>query len=338
MPTSQRETHSDDADIEWVRSYHERLKQISVVDALDGIPPFPRLPANLDDPVALDNWAAAWNAWIGNEAVQLQRPLLKQMTPETLVGIVRAEKRIRAHEANRVQRQEVAEARIALNALEQRLRTTDPVYDAKRAVLVPILQPILNRLPPSQWVTAFQQAYSQTNVPASSPPPAPARTPSDPNRASTVRLMVANLLMIPVVYALVALIVCAVDPRLSFWRALAGTLGIMVLMEFVDSLHQAILWRLGGKAAAVSEWLHFLRHNEFPTQRCYRHDGIGNYLCRIEDDGTLSPRLRMSAKEMATRLAVSKQSGMFRAMRVRLAAEAALDLHAPRANAPEYGS
>jgi hypothetical protein len=149
---------SDNEDDEWVRSYHERLRQIRVVDALDGIPPCPRLPADLDDPVALDNWTAAWNAWIANEAVQLQRPLLKKMTPETLAGIVRAEKRARDHLAGGAQQREVAEATDALNAVEARLKATDPTYEGKRALLVPILKPIFKRLPPNQWAPAFEPA------------------------------------------------------------------------------------------------------------------------------------------------------------------------------------
>jgi hypothetical protein len=98
MAANTNEQHPDKGDDEWVRSYHERLRQISVVDALDGVPACPRLPAELDDPIALENWSAAWNAWIAHEAVQQQRPLLKRMTRETLAGIVQGEKLARAHE------------------------------------------------------------------------------------------------------------------------------------------------------------------------------------------------------------------------------------------------
>jgi hypothetical protein len=336
MPVSHSEDRPDSADIEWVRSYHERLKRISVVDALDGVPPFPRLPANLDDSVALDNWAAAWNAWIAHEAVQLQRPLLKTMTPETLAGVVRAERRVRDHEANSAQQRELIEAKNALNALEERLKATDPVYEAKRALLVPILKPIFSRLPPSQWVAAFQQAYSQTRIPP--PDQEHGRKLADSTRSRTLMLAIANLLLIPAVYALIAWILSIVDSQLSFWAALVAALGIMVLAEAASSLHKALLWILGGRTIAINNWLHFLRHNEFPAQRRYRHDGIGNYLSRIEDDGGLNPRVRMSAREMATKLAAFEKAGMFTAMRMRSAAEAALDLHAPRANAPEFNS
>jgi hypothetical protein len=167
---------SDNEEDEWVRSYHERLRQIRVVDALDGIPACPHLPADLDDPVALDNWTAAWNAWIVNEAVQLQRPLLKEMTPETLAGIVRAEKRARDHLAAGAQQRELADARNALSTLEVRLRAMDPTYEAKKALLVPILRPIfLQLLTPSKWVTAFEKAYAQTRVPADDRTPATSR-------------------------------------------------------------------------------------------------------------------------------------------------------------------
>jgi hypothetical protein len=130
-----------DSEDDWVRSYYERLRQVTVVDALDGIPACPHLPADLDDPIALDNWTAAWNAWIVHEAVQLQRPLLKEMTPETLAGIVRAEKRARDHLARGAQQRELEGGRNALTALEDRL-SKDPLYAAKKALLVPILKPI----------------------------------------------------------------------------------------------------------------------------------------------------------------------------------------------------
>jgi hypothetical protein len=149
----------ESADREWVRTQYERLRLISVEDALDGIPPFPRLPAHLDDQVALNNWSAAWDAWIANEAVQRQRPWLRPMTPPVLAGIVQAERRLRADLADTENQQELARAKNDLNALEARLRTTDPQYEAKRSLLIPILQPVFKQLPASKWVVTFEQAY-----------------------------------------------------------------------------------------------------------------------------------------------------------------------------------
>lgn len=152
------------ADREWARTQYERLRLISVEDALDGIPPFPRLPAHLDDRVALNNWSAAWDAWIADEAVQRQRPWLKPMTPTVLSAIVQAERRLRADLANIEWQEELARAKDGLNAFETRQRAADPQYEAKRKLLVPILQPLFKHLPPSKWVTTFEQAYANAPV------------------------------------------------------------------------------------------------------------------------------------------------------------------------------
>lgn len=69
--------------------------------------------------------------------------------------------------------QELGKARADLTALEKNLVATDPNYAAKRAVLVPILKPIFETLPPSQWAARFQQAYKDLKM-AAKPTPAPA--------------------------------------------------------------------------------------------------------------------------------------------------------------------
>lgn len=149
--------HSAD---DWARTQYERLRQISIEDALDGIPPFPRLPANLDDSVALDNWVTAWNVWVMNEAVQRQRPWVKPMTPQVLASVVKAERRLRADLTETERQREVAAAREAVNALEVRLQSSDPQWGAKRALLVPILKPAFAYLPPSKWASVLEQSYA----------------------------------------------------------------------------------------------------------------------------------------------------------------------------------
>ena len=66
----------------WSRSIYERLRRISAEDALDGIPPFPRLPANVDDPEKLPlTWArgglltgvlarTAYGTWVSRNVVE----------------------------------------------------------------------------------------------------------------------------------------------------------------------------------------------------------------------------------------------------------------------------
>lgn len=74
---------------------------------------------------------------------------------------------------------ELTTARTDLNTLEAQLQASDPQYDAKRAALVPILQPIFKTIPPSQWKGAFDQAYKNLRLPAAAraAPRAPTRQP-----------------------------------------------------------------------------------------------------------------------------------------------------------------
>jgi hypothetical protein len=62
--------------------------------------------------------------------------------------------------------QEKETARNDLNTLEQSLEATDPQYEAKKAMIVPILKPIFATIPPSQWKARFEQAYRAVVVPA----------------------------------------------------------------------------------------------------------------------------------------------------------------------------
>jgi uncharacterized protein len=64
------------------------------------------------------------------------------------------------------QQRELTEARNTLSAIEVRLRATDPTYEGKKALLVPILKPIFGEMPPSKWATAFEQAYAGVRLPA----------------------------------------------------------------------------------------------------------------------------------------------------------------------------
>lgn len=73
--------------------------------------------------------------------------------------------------------QAVAAGRDALNALEARLRTSDPHYEAKRNALIETLKPMMARIHPSQWVEVFQEAYSKVPNPVATPKPAPSPTP-----------------------------------------------------------------------------------------------------------------------------------------------------------------
>jgi hypothetical protein len=129
--------------------------------------PLPQLPVNLDDSAALDRWCRQWNAWIANEAVKPNWSWLKPITPEMLREIIDEEKQLRADIARGYQQVELATARSDLNALEAHLLATDPQFEAKRALLVPILRPIFRHIPPANWKPLFEQAYARLQVPAS---------------------------------------------------------------------------------------------------------------------------------------------------------------------------
>src|ERR1700677_1633620 len=118
--------------------------------------PLPKLPSDLDDSTALDRWYHDWNAWAESEATQRNWSWLKPLTPAMLHEIVEGEKKRRSNEAHGAPQEELSAARCELNALEARLRATDSQYEAKRAVLVPILQPIFKHISPSNWRDFFE--------------------------------------------------------------------------------------------------------------------------------------------------------------------------------------
>ena len=50
-----------------------------------------------------------------------------------------------------------------LNELEQQLKA-DPDYTYKRAILLPILQPVLLKLHPSEWAAVFAASYARLEI------------------------------------------------------------------------------------------------------------------------------------------------------------------------------
>src|SRR5271166_5311824 len=75
---------------------------------------------------------------------------------------------------------ELATARKDLSDLETTLMASDPSYEAKKAILVPALQPVFTSIPPSQWKAKFMDAYKNINVgapPAAKPQGVPKNQP-----------------------------------------------------------------------------------------------------------------------------------------------------------------
>lgn len=79
--------------------------------------------------------------------------------------------------------QDITGGKTALNTLDGQLRAADPQYEAKRALLVPLLQPIFAQLHPSKWAGAFKEAYDK--LPATAIAPATAATAAIQQRTPT---------------------------------------------------------------------------------------------------------------------------------------------------------
>lgn len=60
--------------------------------------------------------------------------------------------------------QEHNQAKTDLNAFDVKMRAEDPLYDAKRKLIVPILQPLFKTIPKAQWAEAYKNAYAQARV------------------------------------------------------------------------------------------------------------------------------------------------------------------------------
>ncbi len=78
-------------------------------------------------------------------------------------------------QAEQVRRQGISD----LNALEVQLQASDPQFAAKRPTLLKIMQPIINRLPPTEWAAAVRDAYANIPAPVAA---APAAKPAVPGQ------------------------------------------------------------------------------------------------------------------------------------------------------------
>lgn len=99
-----------------------------------------------------------------------------KITPEHAQELAAARLRTQAHnqhtERKTATQQAQAEAESAvtaargkLNTIGQYLSEKDPNYAAKYAVIVPMLRPVLAKLPPAQWEAAFLDAYKNLALP-----------------------------------------------------------------------------------------------------------------------------------------------------------------------------
>lgn len=73
------------------------------------------------------------------------------------------------------------DGKASLNAVEAELRA-DPHYAAKRAILIPMLQPIFAEMPPSKWAAAWKAAYERLPAPSATITPIPQKAAGQPLR------------------------------------------------------------------------------------------------------------------------------------------------------------
>lgn len=102
-------------------------------------------------------------------------------------------------QAQRAHQAEVTRGKQALNALEAQLKATDPQYEAKSKMLVPLLRPVFKSLPPSQWGAAFAEAYRSFVAPVAAPvaaaaPRVPQNTPLRPGNPAGAQTKVPSTL------------------------------------------------------------------------------------------------------------------------------------------------
>lgn len=120
----------------------------------------------------------------------------------------------------------------------------------------------------------------------------------------------------------------------TFWITLGIILGVRLFFSIVETLGSVLSWSLYSRKLMVQRILEVLRANKFP-KRFYAHDGILNYLARIEDSEEISPSVKSSAKQLEFMLVTFENLGILVGARMYSAAEAALETYSPRSAAKE---
>ena len=125
-------------------------------------------------------------------------------------------------------------------------------------------------------------------------------------------------------YLLIVAVVVVLVPSLSFWKALVLLIGIRFMIGLVETLGLVLSWGIYGREKAVIDFVALLHHNKFPGRYC-KSDDFLNYLARIEDDETLEPEVRHSAREMGSLLGMYESVGMLQGARMHNVSERALE-------------
>lgn len=119
----------------------------------------------------------------------------------------------------------------------------------------------------------------------------------------------------------------------EFWIAFGVLLAVRLFFSAIETLGSILVWRLYGKRIIVKRHLDFMRANNFPMRK-YSDDDFLDYLARIEDDPEYPASIKGLGKEMRAVLVTCEGLGILLGMRMHSAADEALDVYSPRANAP----
>ena len=138
-----------------------------------------------------------------------------------------------------------------------------------------------------------------------------------------------------VVYLMVALGISQFTEE-SMWVVLGIVIAARTFFALIDAAASVLSWRVFGKRCATQGFLRLLRENGFP-QRRYEDDDVTNYLCRVENDRSVTQSLQRTAKETVTFILDDRSMMLqekWNKARMRSAADAALEIYSPRANTP----
>lgn len=137
------------------------------------------------------------------------------------------------------------------------------------------------------------------------------------------------------IYVAVAWVGSKLFEGIELWQGLALLLAARAFFGLIEGFSGVLSWRLFGKRQTVNDFLHLLRASEFPP-RFYEHDDFTGYLSRVED-GEFPAPLKQAAAQFEQLLRIAESQGILAGMRMHAAAEAALEVHSPRARAPVFG-
>jgi hypothetical protein len=73
--------------------------------------------------------------------------------------------------------QEDAKARSDLQGFENEMRIKDPLYERKKELVVAALKPVMKKIPKSQWLETYKEAYANTHVKPLGRPPGKVNQP-----------------------------------------------------------------------------------------------------------------------------------------------------------------